>query len=337
MPVTPFGTAPDGSAVLRVALSQGGTQAALLTWGASLQDLRLDGMAHGVVLGSPRLEDYLGPMRYFGAIVGRVANRIAQGRAVLDGRDLALDRNEAGRTTLHGGSAGSGVRNWQLAHATDAQCVLTLTLSDGEGGFPGTLNLTATYTLEPDGALRLGLTGETDAPTFCNPAHHAFWSLTGGGLSGHLMQIAAPHYLPVDAHKIPLGAPHPVDGTAFDFRQPRPLLAPGQGEIDHNFCLSEADAPLRPVCWLTAPGHGLALRIDTTAPGLQVYDASRMNTAPAAGLAGVPYGPHSGVALEPQRWPDAPNQPGYPPILLRPGETFCQDNRFHLHATSPGN
>lgn len=326
---SPFGTAPDGSPVARVTLARAGTTVRIMTWGASLQDFRLDGLDHPLVLGSPRFTDYVPELRNFGAIVGRVANRIAKGRTTLDGREIVLARNEGGRTSIHGGPNGSAVRNWTLEAATEHACTLSLVMPDGDGGFPGTLTARAAYSLDETGALCLTMTATTDAPTFCNLAHHAFWSLTGGGLDGHEMRIEADHYLPVDAHKIPQGAPQDVAGSGFDFRALRPVVIPGAPEIDHNFCLRDGAGRVRHICLLQT--DRLALEIASDAPGLQVYDASRMDTTPACGFDGKPYGPHSGVALEPQFWPDAPNHPDYPPIDLAPGDTFRQHCRFHIY------
>lgn len=325
--LTEFGTAPDGTPVMRAALRNGPAHAGIIGWGASLQDMRLDGVAHALVLGSAAFAPYLSTMRYFGAIVGRVANRIKGGMTPLDGAMLSLDRNEGNTTTLHGGATGSGERNWTFTEVTDSACTLSLRMADGESGFPGNLDVTASYALDDHGALSLTITAVTDQPTLCNFAHHAFWSLSPKGLADQTLEVAADSYLPVDVQKIPLGAPQPVAGTRFDYRKAAAIIDPDGVELDHNFCLRGSDR-MHPVCTLRGPG--LALDITSTEPGLQVYDASRMDTTPHTGHGGRPYGRHAGVALEPQRWPDAPNQTGYPDITLRPGETYRQETVFHL-------
>ncbi|WP_029041673.1 aldose epimerase family protein [Cucumibacter marinus] len=318
-----FGPAPDGSAIALVQIGRGALSARLMSWGASLCDLRIEGHDHSLVLGSSDLKAYLGPLRYYGAIVGRVANRIAGGSVEIDGEVYALDRNENNRTTLHGGTTGSAARNWALIEATASACRFGLRLPHRADGFPGTLDITATYCVTGDEALRLEIEAVTDAPTLCNFAHHAYWTLDGApDLSGHTLCVHTDRYLPVDAHRIPCGGPEPVGSTRFDLRAPRPLLAPGQEPLDHNFCLSDAPTDLREVARLEA--GNLSLGVLTTAPGLQVYDGAME--------AVTPFGAHAGVALEPQHWPDAPHHTDFPSITLRPGETYRQVSEFQFGA-----
>ncbi|NDK34488.1 aldose epimerase family protein [Rhodovulum sulfidophilum] len=334
----PLGRAPDGSPVEALWIARAGTRARIMTWGATLMDLRLDGIGHSLVLGCPELAPYLGPMRDFGAVVGPVANRIAGASVPLGGRRLALEANEAGRTMLHGGPAGCSVRNWRIESESGTACRLGLSLPEGTGGLPGPLTLRASYSIDGEGALEILLEGESGALTFCNLAPHGYWCLDGSGaLDAHLLEIAAGTYLPVDAALIPLGAPAPVAGTRFDFRRPRPVRAPGDAPLDHNFCLGDAPGRLRPACRLSVPG--IALDLSSTEPGLQVYDGGGIDTGPFPGHQGRPYRAHAGLALEPQRWPDAPNRPDYPSVLLRPGETCRQLSRFHprrIGAPGPG-
>lgn len=328
-----FGTAPDGADVLLAEIANGGARARVMSWGASLQDFRMEGVPHALVLGSPVFDPYPGPMRHFGAVAGPVANRIAGGRALLDGRALDLDRNERGRTTLHGGTRGASVSNWMFEGQEESACRFTLHIPDGTCGFPGPMDLRATYRLDAEGALEVELEGRTARPGLCNLAPHSYWTLDGSGrLDGHVLEIAADAYLPVDGDLIPLGGPAPVAGTRFDFRTPRPITQEGEPVLDHNFCLREG-AGMRPACSLSA--GGLVLDVSTTEPGLQVYDASGLDTAPHAGQGGRLYGARAGVALEPQRWPDAPNHPGFPPIRLDPGETSRQVSRFHVRKERP--
>lgn len=324
-----FSMAPDGSPVQSVEISNGGVTATVMTWGAALQDLRREGTPHSLVLGSPDFAAYLGPMRYFGAIVGRVANRIEGGRAMLDGQSFDFDRNEAGRTTLHGGTTGSSQRNWRLEGNDATSCRMTLVLGHGEDGFPGNLAISATYSLDDEGALEIALEGRTDRPTFCGLAHHSYWNLDGtADLARHRLAVSADTYLPVDAELIPLGAPASVEGTGFDFRQMRHVLGGAAIPLDHNFCLRDSGHGLRPACTLAA--GDLRLDVTTTAPGLQVYDGANLATAPFAGHAGFPYGAHAGIALEPQHWPDAPHHPDFPSVVLRPDDAYVQRSRFHI-------
>ncbi|MBY6091748.1 aldose epimerase family protein [Maritimibacter alkaliphilus] len=304
--IAPFGTAPDGTAVEVVTLARAGTTVQVMTWGATLLDYRIEGVDFSLILGSARFEDYLGPLCHYGAIVGPVANRIAGGQMPVAGRLLTLDRNEAGRTTLHGGSAALDARNWRVSAVEEDSVTLALTHPDGCGGFPGPVEITARYGLDASGALILDITAETARETCFAPAFHGYWTLDGrADLSGHRLTVAAESYLPVDADKIPAGGPAPVAGTVFDHRQPRPPAA----TLDHNFCLRPARGPLAPACLFET--DRLRLAVETTEPGVQVYT-----------------GQQHGIALEPQVWPDSPNRPDFPSAGLRPGETYRQTSRF---------
>ncbi len=323
-----FGQMPGGKPVPRVTLRGGGLVARFLGWGAVLQDLRLDGHAAPLVLGFDDFAHYLSDSPYFGATVGRCANRIRDGHLELDGRTHRLDRNEAGRHTLHGGAGGSGRQLWQIAdHGADF-VEMRLVLPDGHMGFPGALRIEARFALPGDGVLDIRLRAETDAPTLCNLAHHSYFNLDGGGhVLDHRLRLAGDAYLPVDTGLIPTGEIRAVDGTEFDFRAGAPV---GQaGGLDHNFCLSEARLPPRPVAWLDSPVSGVSLECRTTEPGLQVYDGGGIDVA-HPGLDGLPMGAHAGLALEPQVWPDAHHHPGFPQAVLRPGETYAQHTQFRF-------
>ena len=316
--------------VEKIVISNGGATASLISWGASLQDFRVKGIDHPLVLGSSVLEPYFEQMRYNGAIAGRVANRIKDGTATLDGKSYRFDRNENGVTTLHGGADGSSNLVWTIADRGATHCRFALRMADGLAGFPGNLDVAVTYMITDDGTLRLEIEAETDAPTFCNFAHHSYWNLDGAAdLSNHTLTVHADRYLAVDERLIPQGAPKPVDGTRFDFREPQPVIQPDAEPLDHNFCCFDAPSDdLRELAILSTPD--LALHIRSTEPGFQVYDGARMDTTPAAGLTGMPYGPYAGIALEPQRWPDGPNRPEFPTVILRPGETYRQISEFRI-------
>lgn len=308
--------------VRRITLRGGGLTAQVLTLGAIVQDLRLEGVTHPLVLGSPDPADYLGRARYFGAMIGRFANRIGGARFDLDGATCRTDPNFLGRHTLHGGADGADAQIWQVEALAGDSVTLTLTLPDGHMGFPGEIRMRAEILLS-DGALNFTLSAESDAPTPCNLTHHGFFDLDGqGDIRGHRLRIAADHYLPVDSDLIPTGQIAPVAGTAFDFRAARVI---GTAGYDHNFCLSDGPRPLRPVAWLTGES-GLSMRVETTACGLQFYDGAYMRDVP--GLEGRRYGPHAGLALETQHWPDAPNRPGFPDAILRPGREYRETTRY---------
>lgn len=315
---------PDGRVVRALTLRAGGALARVFTLGATLQDVRLPGVAHSLTLGTPEIAAYLGPMRYAGAVVGPVANRIGGARVTIAGQTWQLEAN-VGNNHIHGGGAGLHTRLWQIDHAGPDEALLRCDLPDGACGMPGNRRITVRYTLAPT-ALSIELRAETDAPTMINPAAHPYWNLDGSAdITGHHLRIAASHYLPTTPQGLPTGVRAAVAGTAFDFRAGR-TLSPPDG-LDHNFCLSDAAAPLRPVTWLTGRS-GLCLTLETTAPGVQVFEGRGFNSAPHAGHGGVPYGAFAGLALEPQLWPDAPNQPDFPSILLDPGTPFAQISRF---------
>jgi len=323
-----LGTLPDGQPVERIEIRGGGLSAAVLTYGAVLQDLRLDGHAPPLVLGFERIEDYLDQSVFFGAIVGRCANRIANGRYRIDGRDYQADRNDRGHT-LHGGRGGTDRQNWMLGdHGAD---FVTLTLTDPAGisGFPGNLSITCTYGLEA-GELRVELSARTDAPTLCNLAHHSWFNLDDGGsgdIGRHVLEIDAESYLPVDEAGIPTGEVRPVEGTTFDFRRPRRI---GQAALyDHNFCLAESRRASTRAARLEGVRSGIAMEVWTTEPGLQFFGGD-IPPRSAPGLGGRHYGRSAGLCLEPQMWPDAPNHPHFPPALLRPDETYRQASGFRF-------
>ena len=313
---------PDGRPVETVLLDNGTLSARVLTLGAIVQDLRLAGHPHPLVLGCDDPADYFGPGRYFGAIVGRFANRIGGATVTIDGRMHRLDANFRGRHTLHGGSLGTDLRIWTVTAQARDQVTMALTLPDGDMGFPGTLRATARIALEGT-ALRFDLAATADAPTPCSLTHHGLFDLDGrGDIRGHRLRIAADHHLPVDADLIPTGEIAPVAGTAYDFRTSRPI---GEAGFDLNFCLSDGSRPLRPVAWVQGQ-DGLTMEVATTACGLQLYDGAHVGDM--AGLGGRRYGPHAGLALEAQSWPDAPNRPGFPNAILRPGETWSETTRY---------
>ncbi|MEM8851773.1 MAG: aldose epimerase family protein [Pseudomonadota bacterium] len=302
-----------------------GLRARFTDWGAALMDLRWEGVEGPLVLGFGDPNLYPDYSRYFGATAGRYANRIGEGRFTLDGVAYRTDPNFLDRHTLHGGSKGTGKRVWEMLDQEVDAIRFGVSLADGEMGFPGAMRVEALFTCAPGAVLRVEYRATCDAPTLCNFAHHSYWCLDGtGDLSAHVLTVAADRYVPVDDGMIPTGVA-PVEGTRFDFRQGRAL--PGDGLLDHNLCLSDGRVALRPVAELRSEASGVAMEIATTEPGLQVYDGAKLDVK-VPGLAGVRYGAYAGVALEPQIWPDAPNQDGFPDAVLRPGETYTQVTTF---------
>lgn len=325
--VAVFGQTVDGRKVHAVRLRCGQLAATVLTLGATLQDVRLAGTPWPLTLGANSVAAYEGPCRWFGSIVGPVANRIEGARANIDGRLCKFDANEAGRTTLHSGASGTDAQLWSIAAVDETSVTLTLTLPDGMGGFPGTRQITAHFKLSAPATLTLTLAAETDAPSLMNLANHSYWNLDGADTTaGHQLQVMADHYLPTDDLGIPL-AQTPVADTLFDLRQP--ALLSRDRPIDHNFCLASADRQLQDVAILYG-SRGVSMTVATTAPGLQIYDGAWINSHPFPGLMGQVYGARAGVAIEAQHWPNAPHRPDFPSVSLLPGRTYHQQTRWRF-------
>lgn len=328
-----FGETEDGAAVNRVTINGGGLTASILSWGASLQDLRLAGHDEPLVLGFSAFADYLQHSPYFGATPGRYANRIAHGRFTLDGLDHQLDRNEGGLHHLHGGREGIGKRIWRIADHGDNHVRLEIDDPDGQMGYPGNCRIACTYRLGADGILSMVHEAETDQPTLCNMAHHSYFNLDGRpDVLDHEIRIAADHYLPVDDKLIPTGEVRPVAGTPFDFRKQRAIRHDADGRqciYDHNFCLSDARVEKRPVAQVSSPFSGVKMDVWTSEPGLQFYAGHKVET-PVPGLDGKAYGAFAGLCLEAQIWPDSPNHNGFPSAVLRPGEKLLQETDYRF-------
>lgn len=336
-----FGRVEGGESVGRIAISGGGLKANILSFGAVVQDLRLDGHDAPLVLGFDRFEDYLSYANYFGAIAGRYANRIRGGRFSIAGRRYAIEPEAPERQGLHGGSNGYARRNWTLTgHGAD---FVTLSLADSAGmmGFPGSLDVRCTYALKAGGTLSVKLTATTDEPTICNLAHHSYFNLDDGGsgqILDHRLMLNAGAYLPVDGELIPTGEVKPVDGTLFDFRTARPIRteeADAQTVYDHNFCLSAARGAMRQAAWVQGAVSGVEMEVWSTEPGVQFYAGHYMEGA-IPGLEGRSYGQCSGFCLEPQVWPDSPNRPYFPQALLRPGEVYRQTTEYRFRSALTG-
>lgn len=329
------GTAPGGQKVHRITISGGGLTAAIITWGAVIQDLRLEGHEPSLVCGFPDFTPYPTQSADFGATPGRVTNRIGNGAFTLDGTTHRLDTN-VGPHTLHGGNNGYGRRVWEIADIGTSHADLVLHDPAGTAGFPGAVDAVCSYTLKEDGVLHVALSTSADETTITNLTHHSYFDLEGNGdIRDHVLQVHAENRLPVDDDFIPTGKPVPVAGTGWDFRQPRRVgdairVLNQAGEVlDHNFCLSDTPRGLQQVATLYAPASSIKLDVATTEPGLQVYCGHKLKTQ-AAGHHGKPYVPFSGLCLEAQLWPDAANRPDYPSTILRPGEVRRQVTAYRF-------
>ena len=331
-----YGQLGDGTEVRRCLLEAPGLRVAILTYGGIVSSLEIPdraGRRDNVVLGLPTLADYVRHSPYFGAIVGRYANRIARGRFTLDGAEHRLACND-GPNALHGGVRGFDKRVWDIVEAGARRLVLAYASPDGEEGYPGALRVTVTYELDGDRTLGISYAAETSAPTVLNLSNHTYWNLAGEGsgtAGDHEMQIEADSFTPVDATQIPTGELRPVAGTPFDFRTPTPVgarlraddpqLRAGRG-YDHNWVLrgGVTDTP-RLAARVRDPRSGRVLEVLTDQPGLQFYSGNFLDGT-LAGPGGQTYRQGDALVLEPQHFPDSPNQPAFPPTVLRPGERF---------------
>lgn len=316
-----FGRDAAGHAVEEVTLESADAAVSILSLGCIVRDWRIDGPAGSlpVVLGFRSLEDYLHHARSHGALVGRVANRIAGARFDLDGRTWDLVPNE-GANQLHGGPGGLGHRIWEMEGDSASGTVrLAYTSAEGEEGYPGTVDFAVTFRL--DGAkLVCEMVGVPDRPTPINLANHNYYNLGGATVRDHVLWLAAPDYTPVDAELIPTGEIRPVEGTALDFREARAI---GDADIDHNLVLDPGRDVAKPSATLFSPETDVALALTTAEPALQVFDAARMEIA-VPGLDGRRYGRFAGLCLEAQHFPDSVHRPEWPSVIRTPEAPYFQ-------------
>lgn len=317
--ITPFGTTASGLTVEKITLSNTHLRVGILTYGAILQSVRLAGNDYDVTLGSDLIADYEGAMMYNGSLIAPIVNRFTDARANLAGQSLQFERNFLGKHSLHSGSAGVQHKIWAIAAATQDMVQLSLSLPDGEGGFPGQRQVTARFAL--DGAtLRMDVTVVSDKATLWNAANHSYWNLDGAGtFDGHSLQIMADHYLPTDADFVPTGEIRAVAGTDMDFRIAR-KIAPNAPALDNCFCLGHGQTALRPALILTG-ASGVQMTVLTTEAGIQAYDHRHKSARGAT---------YAGLAIEAQNWPDAPNHAGFPDITLNAGHSLTQTTAWHF-------
>ena len=330
MSLEQFGTMPDGDPVYRLNLAASGLSASIITYGAALQQLHLDGYEHSLVLGLTNLEDCLRYSQHYGANCGRVANRIANARLHLGGRDYQLDKNFLAKHCLHGGKQGYSKRNWRLIEHNEDSACLELLDGDGWGGFPGALHVRCEYKLLKNATLQLILTAKALDSTVCNLAHHSYFCLDDSGdTRDHLFTIHADNYLPVDSELIPTGEIAAVAGTDYDLRQARSTRdAIARGIIyDHNYCLVNARRQLTEIAQVRSARSGVKMSLASTEPGLQFYAGANINST-VPGIHGNIYQPFAGFCLEPQLWPAANSHTHFPSIELKSGASYKQVSSF---------
>ncbi|KAK3554200.1 hypothetical protein QTP70_020087 [Hemibagrus guttatus] len=299
----------------------------------AIKTLDRNGQSADIVLGFDDLGSYLTNPRYFGAVIGRVANRIAKGQFVIEGKVYKLAINN-GPNSLHGGIRGFDKAVWSSEPVPNG-VKLSHTSPDGDEGYPGKLKVSVTYTLE-ENTLSIHYCAQTDQTTPINLTNHSYFNLAGQGapdIYDHEVSISAEAYLPVDDNMIPTGEIRPVENLLFDLRKPvllgtRLKELPGHG-FDHNFCLwlPGQSKQERKCARVVHPGTGRVLEVSTTQPGVQFYTSNFLDGT-VGGKGVTSYPKHSAFCLETQNWPDAVNQPQFPESLLRPGEEYIHTTRF---------
>jgi aldose 1-epimerase len=329
-----FGSLDDGTAIDLYTLKNAkGATAKVITYGATLTELWVpdrSGKLGDVVLGFDNLQGYLGKHPWFGATVGRVANRIAKGKFTLDGKEYSLEINDP-PNNLHSGSKDLSRMVWkaELVHERNGAAVrFTYDSPDGDEGFPGRLSVTVLYRLSNNNELQLEYTAKTDKATPVNLTNHSYFNLNGDkNILGQVLQLSADKYTPVDATLIPTGEIRAVKGTPLDFTHPVAIgahIAEMEGDpggYDHNFVLSAEAGKLKLAARVFDAASGRQMEVWTTEPGVQFYSGNFLDGT-ITGKRGVVYGKHSGFCLETQHYPDAVNHPAFPSVILRPQSIY---------------
>ncbi len=339
MPITreSFGQLPDGRPVEKFTLKSAALEAEVLSFGGILSRLKSPdraGQMGDVTLGYDHLEPYLTNRGYLGALIGRYGNRIGKGRLVIQGQEYQLALNN-GPNHLHGGSKGFDKQLWQAEPEETADgpsLILRYISPHAEENYPGRLAVEVHYTFTNAGEWRIVYTASTDQSTVVNLTQHAYFNLAGqGNILGHQLELLASQFLPVDDKLIPLGPAQSVEGTSFDFRDPIAVGARGPnqhpqsqiaGGYDHNWILDKPFGSLGLAAKLFEPGSGRVMEAFTSEPGIQFYGGNHLPNLQGRG--GQVYGPHAGLCLETQHYPDSPNQLSYPSTALKPGQVYRQ-------------
>ncbi|MEO8668511.1 MAG: aldose epimerase family protein [Bauldia sp.] len=336
----PFGMTKDGLPVEEYTLTNDmGASVKFISYGGIITEINVPdrwGRAGNIVLGFKTVGEYEAKSPYFGALIGRYANRIAGGKFSIDGTEYTLATNN-GANTLHGGNKGFDKVVWtvtpQPAISEGAAAELTYTSKDGEEGYPGTLTVKATYTLDNKNELWIAYEATTDKPTVINLTSHSYFNLAGdgsGSIESHILKINADKFTPVDAGGIPTGELAAVAGTPFDFRDAMPIgarirssdqqMVNGRG-YDHNFVVNRSGGDVSLDARVYDPSSGRIMEIASDQPGLQFYTGNFLDST-TVGAAGKQYRQGDGFCLETQHFPDSPNHPDFPTTLLKPGEVY---------------
>ncbi|UCC22332.1 MAG: galactose mutarotase [Planctomycetota bacterium] len=327
-----FGKTPDGESVdLYTLTNSNGLKAQIMTYGGIVTTLHVpdrNGQLGDIVSGYDTLDEYIKENPYFGALIGRCGNRIGKGKFTLNGVEYTLATNN-GPNHLHGGIKGFDKVVWDAEQMeTDEGPALKLNYlsKDGEEGYPGNLNCTVIYTLTNNDELKVSYEAETDKDTVVNLTHHSYFNLAGhdsGDILGHELMLNADNYTAVDEDLIPTGQIKPVKGTPMDFTKPMAVGAridQVEGGYDHNFVLNSSDGSLALAASVYEPKTGRVMGISTTEPGIQFYSGNFLDGSLKG--KGAVYNKHNAFCLETQHFPDAPNKPDFPSIVLKPGEKY---------------
>ncbi len=341
----PFGTVDGKQVDLYTLTNANGMVAKIMNYGAIVTELDVpdrNGKLDDVVLGFDTLAGYLQKEPYFGAIVGRVGNRIANGRFTLNGKTYQLATNN-GKNHLHGGLKGFDKVVWDAKIASDANgpaVEFSYLSRDGEEGYPGNCGVKVVYCLTNSNELTIGYTVTTDQDTPVNVTNHSYFNLAGaenGGILDHVIMIDADRYTPVDPGRIPTGELKAVAATPMDFRQPTRIgahLKEVGGDpvgYDHNFVINGGGGALSPVATVYEPKSGRVMDVTSTEPGVQFYSGNFLDGT-LTGKKGVVYHQYWGLALETQHFPDTPNQPGFPTDILKAGQTYHSETVYRFSA-----
>ncbi|MEO0487493.1 MAG: aldose epimerase family protein [Pseudomonadota bacterium] len=323
-----FGTTAAGEDVHAIDLVGDAISARVLTYGAVLNDVRMAGLGYPLTLGSPDLAAYEGPLESFGSLIGPFANRIKGAEAVIAGQSYQFEKNFEGAHTLHSGAMGTHRQVWEVIDLSASHVVLALALPDGLGGFPGNRTVVATYRVE-GASITLTVEARSDAPTLLSFANHSYWALDGAAaFGGHVLTIPADEVLEMGPALMPTGRVLSLDGSDYDARGGLALTGDAQQFFDINYCLGTLDIPLREVARLRGTS-GVELVMESTAPGLQVYDCGTIDGAGFETHHGAAYGAYSGLALEAQLWPGAAHHGAFPSAE---GVAFDQTTRWSFSA-----
>lgn len=343
-----FGKLNDSTSVMKYTLkNSNGMEVAITNFGGHILSIKVpdkDGVFADITHSCDSLEQYI-KGNFFGPITGRFANRIAKGEFVLDGKTYSIFKNN-GPNSLHGGKLGFDKKIWAAAIVDGEEPVLKLsyTSPDMEEGFPGKLDITVSYTLQKDNAIRIDYEAVTDKPTVINLTNHAYFNLAGyngnNDILDHELTIYANKITPVDNTLIPTGELTDVAGTPFDFQKPAKIgerindntneqIKIGGG-YDHNFVFTDTTKSLKLGAEVTDPKSGRSMQMFTTEPAVQLYTANFLRGS--TGKGGVKYQKRSGFCLETQHYPDSPNQPNFPTTVLRPGEKFVSTTVYKFSA-----